>query len=1007
MPLAVQQMDLPIGATGLDTGTDERRLPAPKLAVLENARIVRGGKLQKRRGLRYVVAQSTTTGLFRSGNGVYALTSGSSPTVKSMLTNSPGADVCSWYSGKVSTLQLPIPLTLTTASLARYATVYSNGYWVSVSAVLGETSGLDTYTVVTDSSGREVFRDKYTSSNSGCNVLQAAVLTAANKVMLVYKDNASNLLSRSIDTGSFSVGAWTSSGIAPTIGGAHLVADPINTQFLLAFTEGANVRVARFSSAAAYVAVATVHTPAAAPVAPIALAVHHSTDHAFVATSNGGTTVYTCCFTPSTLAAIATSSFTFPAGLAASFSAVSSATTTFLLAVSRTTDRKTAVYTVVKTTSVETFQGDVRGHEMTSMVRIADDQILGIGASPDPLYSAPVVREISPLSPQTPYLCLGFLPLLTNYIGANPVNTAFDIRGFLQVSNNVVRIALPVATALEATTTTPFADVAKATGAKLLTFTFDRPTASACTVAPIPAGVVIGDRGTPVVFDGAAVLPLSTPPVPSLNSFQSNAGGSVTAANGNLFTIAVRHRFTAANGDVMFSPPSGPLTITWASGATSNGSFGTGSNTQLAANATVGATKTQYELMLQSSTANGTVLYEALATEAQPPSFPLIGVQLQRLVSDAVQVLRPTVSTGLTHTAPPPFRHIAATSERILGLSVDGTRLYTSLLREPGFGPAFAEETLIELATIGQEATAVAVLDSTILVFTRDSIFAITGDGPDNNGQGAWNPPQLLVRGYGTTEPQSVINTPSGVWFRGATGWRMLGRDLQLTRGPDGSFLGEEADSFLSSTVYQAVTVPQQGEVRWTLGATGILVYNYEYNVWSLWTSSATWQATCAAVDPEGRMWVLDAATGNILRESLTSYLDNNDNIVDTFVPMRVKTGKINVAGIKGFQRLRRVAIEHDALSAHGMTVKLYIDGETSPSTSRSWTESEITALPAAQKNLQVHVASQKGSYYELEIADTAPAVLGTGEGYHIVGAQVEIGVKLGNAKQLPAGNKR
>jgi len=1023
MPLAVQQMDLPIGATGLDTGTDERRLPAPKLAVLENARIVRGGKLQKRRGLRYVTARSQVTGLFAHDRNIYALTREADPCVGCLTSSSPSSsNVFSAFTAGVTARALPVFIpNYTVTGLAKqvnpFASVVCQGFRVTVTAQLSTVgvSGVLLTTVITDSTGAEVFRDSINSSGGELQFLRAAALEGSSRVLIVSKQAGSNMFVRSISFGPLSIAAWGVVAFAPTMTvsttGTALVADSVNTQFLFGYSDGTNVRVARFSSAGAFVASATVLTPASAPGAPLALAVAPAADQAICSVSSVGNIIRTVSFQPSNLAPISNGSLSIPSGTAVRLAASYWDTGEFLVAYGANATRSTVLRRYDYTSATYATIGitpTLRGFELTSWLYRGPQDVLGVASAPDALYAAPVVRPVTSTFGTTqnvPLVSLGYQQIAGDYVGAVEAPNSLSPVAALDLVNGELRVVLPVAASVVATSATPFAEPVDVRGVKLVEFAIEQTRQKQCTVLPTAWGAFIGDRGTPSVFDGARLLPLSTAPLAYVTAAQTNAGGSMSVTDGRRFLLAARYVLYSTRGDLYASPPSAPLTVTWASGATSNGRLGLGTGTQFAAPSTLDVSPAQYSIAVQTSAADGTVLYEEVLSSAIGIAGVVPSAAIYRSRADATQLLLPAVSTGLTTTAPPPFRHAAATAERLIGLSADGLKLYTSLLREPGFGPVFTEETLIELATLGQDATAVATIDNTILIFTSNSIYAITGDGPDNNGQGSWNPPQLLVRGYGTTEPQSVINTPAGVWFRGATGWRMLGRDLQLTRGPDGSFLGEEADSFLSSTVYQAVTVPQQGEVRWTLGAAGILVYNYEYNVWSLWKGS--WQATCAAADSDGRMWILDAATGNILQESTTSYLDNVDNITDIFVPMRVKTGKINVAGIKGFQRLRRVAIEHDSLSAHGMSVKLYIDGETSPSTSRSWTDGEIAALPAAQKNLQVHVASQKGSYYELEIADTAPAVLGTGEGYHIVGAQVEIGVKMGNAKQLPAGNKR
>jgi hypothetical protein len=150
-------------------------------------------------------------------------------------------------------------------------------------------------------------------------------------------------------------------------------------------------------------------------------------------------------------------------------------------------------------------------------------------------------------------------------------------------------------------------------------------------------------------------------------------------------------------------------------------------------------------------------------------------------------------------------------------------------------------------------------------------------------------------------------------------------------------------------------------------------------------------------------MALLDTAANQVLIEDPTRFYDRSSD----WVQLRMKTGKVAVAGIKGFGRLWRLTAEIDNRTAHGMRFRVYVDGETSSSTDRSFSEAEVLAAGTQNAALEVHVVKQKGSFYEIEINDTAPATLGTGEGFRIVGLGAAIGVKPTQTKALAAGSRK
>src|SRR5690606_32916883 len=96
----------------------------------------------------------------------------------------------------------------------------------------------------------------------------------------------------------------------------------------------------------------------------------------------------------------------------------------------------------------------------------------------------------------------------------------------------------------------------------------------------------------------------------------------------------------------------------------------------------------------------------------------------------------------------------------------DGGRLYSrdperesvirySLYGVEGFGRAWNVD-LVEETPDGRALTAVADLDGAIVLFSELGLSLMTGDGPDNAGNGAYSPPRSLPVAIGCTGQSTI-----------------------------------------------------------------------------------------------------------------------------------------------------------------------------------------------------------------------------------------------------------
>lgn len=108
----------------------------------------------------------------------------------------------------------------------------------------------------------------------------------------------------------------------------------------------------------------------------------------------------------------------------------------------------------------------------------------------------------------------------------------------------------------------------------------------------------------------------------------------------------------------------------------------------------------------------------------------------------------------------------AGQERTICGGLENRNRVRWSNLYYPGEGISWPEHPAFWV-DLDEDVTAVACLDGIWIAFSRNSIWAITGQGPDAFGQGSFDTPRKLTSGQGCYSWRSVVEAPVGLFFQG------------------------------------------------------------------------------------------------------------------------------------------------------------------------------------------------------------------------------------------------
>jgi hypothetical protein len=224
----------------------------------------------------------------------------------------------------------------------------------------------------------------------------------------------------------------------------------------------------------------------------------------------------------------------------------------------------------------------------------------------------------------------------------------------------------------------------------------------------------------------------------------------------------------------------------------------------------------------------------------------------------------------LESLAPPPARLIIATDTRVFlaGVAGDPDRVWYSQQRDDGEIARFHDALTFPVPRPGGDITAIIFLDQTLIVFRETAIYAFSGTGFNNNGQG--NNFELLrtvSTDLGSASQEAVALTPLGLLFKARKGWHLL------DPGGNPRYVGAAVSDYDSETIKATTHLESQHQVR-ILSGSRMIVWDYvavteasPLGQWFEWTvgsgvDAVNWQGVYTILTSTGPAQVRDSYTG-------------------------------------------------------------------------------------------------------------------------------------------------
>lgn len=255
-------------------------------------------------------------------------------------------------------------------------------------------------------------------------------------------------------------------------------------------------------------------------------------------------------------------------------------------------------------------------------------------------------------------------------------------------------------------------------------------------------------------------------------------------------------------------------------------------------------------------------------------------------------------------------------AQRVCFVSADNPEIvwYSDELR-PGQGPRFSEEQIISFEDERGALQALTALDSALVAFKADAIYATSGDGADVLGNGSFAVPARIALGMGTTNPLGVVTTREGIMFRSTSQRAGI---FSIDRGQSLQYVGSPVQKYNGETIVGAIVVASQSHVRFYTASGRTLVFDQVAQQWSTFTGQAAvgaayWNGGPLYASP-GAFVVQEDQTGATYTEAGVPY------------GMVVATPWLQLSSLRGYERFYRMQGVGETAGSHGLGVYVYKD---------------------------------------------------------------------------------
>lgn len=382
----------------------------------------------------------------------------------------------------------------------------------------------------------------------------------------------------------------------------------------------------------------------------------------------------------------------------------------------------------------------------------------------------------------------------------------------------------------------------------------------------------------------------------------------------------------------------------------------------------------------------------------------------------------PIYTTGgfLPNSAPPSCSMISLYNDRvIIGGLEDPNLLWYSKNKVDNSNAntipvEFTSLNTISVNQLGGPITGLGLMDGNLIIFKKNAIFILNGDGTNDQGGGTpFADPQLISQSVGCNNQGSIILTTTGIMFQSPKkGIWMLPRSLG-----EPVYIGAGVDTeAITYQVSSANLDPNSNSVIFTTFEGPALVFDYFINQWATWTN----HKSVDAVIFNGEFSYVKA-DGSVYQQNQQNFYDGYVAGVPIAYQMEMITPWLALASNLGYQSIFRFFILGQYKGPHTLNVAVSYDWNPAFISTTSFVP---TLLPGGNVwgsgadwgspspwggtwspyTFQVNCSRQKCSAMRIKINDSQTAPYN--EGFTLNNLLLEVGLFTGGTR-LPAVNKK
>lgn len=233
-----------------------------------------------------------------------------------------------------------------------------------------------------------------------------------------------------------------------------------------------------------------------------------------------------------------------------------------------------------------------------------------------------------------------------------------------------------------------------------------------------------------------------------------------------------------------------------------------------------------------------------------------------------------------------------------------------------------AEETAVEMSAAlkltadpyGGRVVALGVMDGAVYGFCETAIYGFGGPGPaaaPSLSEDSFSSVELVTADCGCKSPNSICQSPVGIFFQSEKGIKLLSRERQVID------VGAPVYAYNDQLVTRATLLPDRTSILFLVQSGLSLLFDYERGQWSTFTNHEGYDARVVA----GSYYYL-RTDGRVFLETPGVYRDDNSHIV-----MRIETAWVKLAGyLQGWQRILWALFLGEWKSEHTLEVRYRID---------------------------------------------------------------------------------